>query len=73
MLQLVFPSLSNNAESHCEGLFPELALCDSLSSFLFIVATAILTQKFGSLPSESHLGAQAIYDSRYKSNTSYVS
>lgn len=72
MLQLVAPSLSNHAEGHTvkdcfQSLFSVVA-----SPFFFIVATAMLTQKLGRLPSESHIGAQAIYDSQYKPNTSYV-
>lgn len=73
MLQLVAPSLSNNAESHTvKDCFQSLVSVVASPPFFFIVAIAMLTQKFGSLPSVSHMGAQAIYDSQYKSNTSYV-
>lgn len=66
MLQLVAPSLSNNAESHTVKDCLQSLLSVVVSPFFFIVATAMLTQKFGGLPSESHIGAQAIYDSQYK-------
>lgn len=74
MLQLVALPLSNNAESHTvKDYFQSLLSAVGSPPFLFIVATAMLTQKlFGSLPSESHIGAQAFYDSQYKSNTSHV-
>lgn len=73
MLQLVAPSLSNDVQSHTvKDYFQSLLSVVVSPPFFFIVATEMLTQKFGSLPSESHTGAQATHGSQYKSNTSHV-
>jgi len=73
MLQLVAPPLSNNLESHTvKDYFQSLLSVVFSPPFFFTVATETLAQKFGSLPSESHVGAHATHDSQYKSNTSQV-
>lgn len=73
MLQSVAPSLSNNLESHTvKDYFQSLFSVVFSPPFFFLVATETLAQKFGSLPSESHIRAHATHDSQYKSNISHI-
>jgi len=58
MLQLVSRSLSNNTESHAvTDYFQSLLSVVAFPPFFFTVAAAMSTQKFGSIPSDSHIGA----------------